>query len=97
MNAFEAFVKSMEATSPPAGISPLLKALWQDGKGDWDGAHVIAQDINGMEGSWVHAYLHRKEGDLWNAGYWYREAHREMPELTLEEEWEMLVKHFLEK
>jgi hypothetical protein len=53
-----------------------LLALWWDGKGDWERAHAIAQDVDGAEGAWVHAYLHRKEGDLGNAAYWYRVAGR---------------------
>lgn len=72
----------------------LLKALWWDAKGDWDRAHRIAQDDPTPEGSRVHAYLHRKEGDLWNADYWYSRAGINRPELSLEKEWESLVVRF---
>ena len=57
-------------------LSPLLLALWHDAKGDWDGAHRVAQDVDGENAAWVHAYLHRKEGDASNADYWYRRARR---------------------
>jgi hypothetical protein len=60
---------------PPAGLGALLKALWHDARGDWDRAHRIAMDAKGRNAAWVHAYLHRKEGDLDNARHWYRKAH----------------------
>jgi hypothetical protein len=66
--------------------------LWYDGKNDWEQAHIIAQDLPTKEGSWVHAYLHRKEGDAWNANYWYNRADRSMPDYSLEKEWEEMVK-----
>ena len=73
--------------SPPAGLSPLLLALWHDARGDWDEAHRVAQDVDDADGAWVHAYLHRKEGDNGNAGYWYRRAGRPPSQGTLQEEW----------
>src|SRR5438552_1206439 len=75
--------------APPAGLSLPLQALWHDAKGDWERAHDAAQNDHGRDGSWVHAYLHRKEGDLGNAGYWYARAGKPMPaaRVTLEEEW----------
>jgi hypothetical protein len=76
----------LERTAPP-----LLHSLFEDYQGDWDKAHSIAQTITTQQGSAVHAYLHRKEGDLSNAGYWYRRASRSMPELPLSEEWEQLA------
>ena len=75
--------------------NPLLNALWQDGKGNWQKAHEIAQDIISTDGSWVHAYLHRKEGDLSNAAYWYAKANRKMPNKSLNEEWENMVSELL--
>ncbi len=93
---FEDFCRSLANSAPPAGAGPLLQALWHDGKGNWDAAHDIAQDVRTREGSWIHAYLHRKEGDQWNAGYWYRQAGKTMPAVSLESEWEQLVRHFLE-
>jgi len=80
---------SLNASAPPAGLSLPLQALWHDAKGDWDRAHEAAQNDPGRDGSWVHAYLHRKEGDLGNAGYWYARAGKPMParSVTLEAEW----------
>ncbi len=92
---FTDFIHSLEQEAPPAEISSLLKALWYDKKGNWDIAHQIAQGIHSNSGSWIHAYLHRVEGDQWNANYWYSKAHKNMPKLSLEDEWEYLVKHFL--
>lgn len=89
------FDRSLSADTPPEALSPLLSALWLDRKGDWAGSHAIAQDIDTPEGAWVHAYLHRKEGDLWNADYWYRRAGRIRPTISLEREWEELVSAFL--
>ncbi|MCB0566455.1 MAG: hypothetical protein KDD01_18965 [Phaeodactylibacter sp.] len=91
----EAFVQSLQQSAPPAGLAPLLLALWHAGKDDWHRAHNIAQDVPGPDGAWVHAYLHRVEGDTWNANYWYRRAGRSMPNHSLKEEWKVLVEHFL--
>ncbi|MDX1941295.1 MAG: hypothetical protein SFU99_12135 [Saprospiraceae bacterium] len=79
----------------PQDLPPLLQALWQDAQGNWHKAHEIAQDIETPDGAWVHAYLHRKEGDIWNADYWYRRAGRTRPDATLEKEWEEIVKGLL--
>jgi len=75
--------------APPAALPRALQALWHDRRGDWDAAHEAAQADGGRDGSWVHAYLHRKEGDVGNAGYWYARAGRRAPEaaVTLEREW----------
>jgi hypothetical protein len=72
-------------------LPPLLTALWWDSRGDWDRAHEIAQSVETADGAWVHAYLHRKEGDLGNADYWYRRAGRRRPNTSLEEEWAGIV------
>ena len=66
------FRQSIAATEPPTGLSLALAGLWWDAKGDWKRAHESAQQDEGMDGSWVHAYLHRKEGDPSNAAYWYQ-------------------------
>lgn len=92
---FQEYNSSLSASKPPEGLSDLLRALWCDGKGDWEGAHNIAQDIQSTEGAWIHAYLHRKEGDHGNAAYWYRRAGKPVPRLSLEEEWEQLAVAFL--
>ena len=68
------FCQTLAEETAPEGISAPLRALWHDAKGNWAAAHAIAQEIDDRTGSWVHAYLHRKEGDLGNAGYWYRRA-----------------------
>ena len=65
----------------------ILKSLQLEQQGNWEGAHEIVQQYNSQEANWVHAYLHRKEGDDWNADYWYRRANRTRPDISLEEEW----------
>lgn len=82
---------------PPAGAGPALQALWHDAKGDWDRAHACAQGDEGRDGAWVHAYLHRKEGDLGNAGYWYQRARQKTPaeSLTLSDEWAQIAAELL--
>ena len=82
---------SLTAPAPPGDLSPLLAALWRDAKGDWGAAHRLAQDVEGADGAWVHAYLHRKEGDAGNAAYWYRRAGRPVARVSLEEEWEQIA------
>ena len=91
----EEFTATLSKEDPPEGITGSLAALWYDGKGDWEQAHMIAQDIPTLEGSWVHAYLHRKEGDDWNANYWYQRSNRVMPPYSLEQEWKEIVLAFL--
>lgn len=83
--------------APPADLSLSLRALWHDARGDWERAHNCAQEDHGRDGSWVHAYLHRKEGDLGNAGYWYSRAGRKMPaaSVTLDAEWEAMARELL--
>ncbi|UCF99007.1 MAG: hypothetical protein JSV89_05580 [Spirochaetaceae bacterium] len=88
-------MKTVDQDTPPAGFSEVLRSLWWDRKGDWDRAHSIAQEIPTVQGSAVHAYLHRQEGVLWNADYWYSRAGRKRPEITLETEWTQLVEEML--
>jgi hypothetical protein len=90
----EKFRSSLSSPHPPGNLSNYLKALWYDAKGNWEKAHDIAQNIDDRNGSLIHAYLHRKEGDLWNAEYWYRKAGRELPDYPLEKEWEEIVISF---
>jgi hypothetical protein len=90
----EEFRASLSGESPPA-LSPALRGLWWDGKGDWDRAHQAAQEDAGRDGCAVHAYLHRKEGDLANARYWYSRAGRAVPAGSLEAEWAELVRSLL--
>ena len=75
---------------------PLL-ALWWDGRGNWDKAHEVAQDVEDADGAWVHAYLHRKEGDAGNAAYWYRLAGQPVAGGDLKEEWERIVLTLLDR
>src|SRR4051812_45093412 len=91
----EQFNTSLKEAHPPASLSALLQAMWYDAKGDWHKAHDIAQDVQSNDGSLVHAYLHRKEGDTGNASYWYNHAKRNFPNVSLQDEWEMIVKEFL--
>ena len=79
------------------GLSGVLLALWWDGRGDWERAHEVAQDVPGKDGAWVHAYLHRKEGDAGNAGYWYRRAGRSPAAGELRQEWEAMVAELLQR
>ena len=81
------FRDSVLRDDPPSGLSLALLGLWWDAKGDWNKAHESAQQDEGVAGSWVHAYLHRKEGDASNAGYWYRRAGKTPARNSLEEEW----------
>jgi hypothetical protein len=92
---FDDFKASLKKDNAPQGLSPLLMSLWYDGKNDWNGSHNIAQDIHSNEGSWIHAYLHRKEGDPGNAAYWYRKAGKPVPSISLEKEWETIVRALL--
>ena len=85
------FKATLSAPAPPSGLSPALAALWHDGRGDWDAAHGVAQEIESADGAWIHAYLHRKEGDAANAAYWYRRAGKPVASGTLEAEWEAIL------
>jgi hypothetical protein len=95
MNSLSAFKESLNQPSPNKDLSVILKSLWYDGKGDWDAAHAQVDSLIDKDSAWVHAYLHRKEGDLWNADYWYAKAKKVRPSISLEAEWENLVEHFL--
>jgi hypothetical protein len=82
-----AFRDSLRSDAPPAGLAPALQALWHEANGDWPAAHRLAQAQDDAVGAWVHAYLHRVEGDLANAGYWYRRAGQPVAAQPLAEEW----------
>jgi hypothetical protein len=81
------FRATLADARPPADQGPLVQALWHDAKGDWDAAHHLAQAQDDADGAWVHAYLHRVEVDLANAGYWYRRAGKPASEQPLRDEW----------
>ena len=89
------FQTSLTAKTAPRGVAPALAALWWARKGEWDKAHKIVMDENGRDAAWVHAYLHRKEGDMRNAGGWYSRAGREPAAVSLDEEWLGLAEEML--
>ena len=91
----ETFCTSLSTAEPPKALPPALVALWHDGRGDWEAAHRVAQDIDDADGAWVHAYLHRKEGDLSNARYWYRAAEETVSESSHADEWAEIVAELL--
>jgi hypothetical protein len=81
------FRNSLVGNDPPPDLGFALAGLWWDAKGNWERAHESAQQDEGRAGSWVHAYLHRKEGDASNAGYWYRRADKPPARSSFEQEW----------
>ena len=89
---FEGFLATLNGDSPPNEISLALKALWYDKRDQWEQAHELVQDESDNTSAAIHAYLHRKEGDTWNADYWYRKAKRSSFTGTLDQEWESLVR-----
>jgi hypothetical protein len=97
MITIEEFLEMKDHGSFHEDIPPLLQALLLEAAGDWESAHRIAQNEPGRDGSWVHAYLHRVEGDTGNAGFWYRSAGKSFPELSLAEEWEYIAMALLKK
>jgi len=93
---FNAFEDALKLQNPPTHWPQTLQALWFDAKGDWQSAHDLVDGAPEQNAKWVHAYLHRKERDEWNAGYWYRQAGRSFPKNTLKEEFKQLVKALLQ-
>lgn len=89
------FRTSVAGAEPPAGLDAALQALWHVAKGNWDKAHEVAQTQEDMTGAWVHAYLHRVEGDESNAGYWYRRAGKPHATMPLPQEWEQIARALL--
>jgi hypothetical protein len=92
---FEQFMASLAAPAPSAELSPALAALWWMVKGDWERVHHLVNDLDGGDEAWVHAHLHRVEGDLANANYWYRQAGKTPSSAALEAEREAIVKALL--
>jgi hypothetical protein len=90
------FKASLSGAGPAPGLDAPLAALWWAAKCQWDEAHKIVQDEASADAAWVHAYLHRVEGDLGNAGYWYRRAQKPVATDSLESEWEQMVSALLE-
>ena len=93
----DAFKTSVTNQSPSEKMPKPLTALWWQKKGDWDKAHAIVQSDKTDDGAWVHALLHREEGDLGNASYWYSRANKLMPKETIENEWELIVSELLDR
>jgi len=89
------FKSSLSSSQPPQDVSVLLQALWHDAKEDWHKAHHLVDELEESKAYWVHAYLHRKEGDASNANYWYRRAGKKMPDYSLQKEWEEIVSELL--
>lgn len=92
---YQEFKNSLSGNTPPEKLGNLLQALWHEAKGEWDKAHDIVQDIHTSDASAIHAYLHRREGDAGNAAYWYQRAGKKFPNISMEEEWEGLVRSYL--
>ncbi len=93
---FDDFRASLTDDEPPAELDSHQRALWEDGRGNWARAHELVQDEGTTEAAWIHAYLHRKEGDPANAAYWYRRCGRTVCEDSLEEEWERIVRALID-
>lgn len=87
---------AQDTATPPEELTPELQVLFHSKQGNWESAHDIAQDLPGTNGAWLHAFLHREEGDLWNADYWYQNAGKTTPneDFSLEKEWKSLAQHF---
>jgi hypothetical protein len=94
MNLTE-FKASLSQAEPPPGLAPALAGLWWAAKDDWDKAHRVVMNDTGKECAWVHAYLHRVEGDLDNAGYWYRQARKPVASGSLADEWTAIARALL--
>ncbi|MBT8285222.1 MAG: hypothetical protein HKO75_07600 [Flavobacteriaceae bacterium] len=89
------FKLSLDADQVPSNWPKTIQSLWWDAKGDWERAHDIVDQLSAPDATWIHAYLHRKEGDLWNAGYWYNRAGRPKSSKTLEEEFAEILDYIL--
>jgi hypothetical protein len=92
---YATFKASLSHDQPPPNLSSALHALWWDAKGNWERAHACVQTQDDAASAWVHAYLHRKEGDLFNASYWYRRAGKPAFAGAFADEWEALVRALL--
>jgi len=90
----DAFLSSLAQDAPPP-LAPALQALWREGKGDWDGAHRCVTDADDPAAMWVHAFLHRKEGDAANAAYWYRRAGQALATGPHDAEWRTIAEALL--
>jgi tetratricopeptide (TPR) repeat protein len=92
----EDFNETLSFQEPPEEMNNLLQALWFNAKGDWETAHELIQSVYTTEGAWVHAYMHRKEGDMDKAAHWYKKAGKIIPDNSFEEEWLIILAEFLD-
>jgi len=90
------FKHSIREARLPAGLPLHVQALWHDGSGDWKTGHDLIDQLSDQRSAHIHAYLHRKEGDIWNADYWYKRAGRTRPNVSLNEEWDLLLQEYLQ-
>jgi hypothetical protein len=97
MMTLEEFKKLIEQQECPESLPRLLQAMWHVKKGNWDTAHELVQEASDADSAWIHAYLHREEGDLINARYWYNRGKQPESNLTLEQEWEQMASVLLMK
>ena len=94
---FDEFRATLAAAAPPPDVSNPLRALWRAANGEWDAAHALAQSAPGADGAWVHAHLHRIEGDLSNAAFWYRRAGKPVCDAPLDDEWAQIAAALLDR
>ena len=95
---YDEFILTIENDeAPPASLPPYMRALWWDAKGDWNKAHLLIDSLDDKNSCHVHAYLHRKEGDTGNAGYWYARANAQKPSVSPDEEWKNITMQLLLK
>jgi hypothetical protein len=90
-------IDDLKTSANVTALPPLLRALWHDARGEWAAAHQLAQDVDDADGAWVHAYLHRKEGDAGNAEYWYHRASQPVASDSLTAEWERIAAALLDR
>lgn len=94
---YDEFILTIETDEQPSNLPLYIQALWWDAKGSWDKAHSLIDSLDDKNSCRVHAYLHRKEGDIWNADYWYRRANAQRPSVSLDEEWKDITMQLLLK
>ncbi|MEM9720393.1 MAG: hypothetical protein AAGA10_14125 [Bacteroidota bacterium] len=93
---YSEYMKSLTFEKVPTELSVFLQAMWLEAKGKWEQAHSLVEHDSTQHGAWIHAYLHRVEGDKWNAGYWYRRAAKPFPSVSQKEEWAQIVTELLQ-
>lgn len=94
---YDEFIVTIENDEQPSKLPLYIQALWWDAKGNWEKAHSLIDSLDDKSSCRVHAYLHRREGDIWNADYWYRRANAQRPSVSLDEEWKDITMQLLLK